>query len=71
MIPNDTEAQKAIRNQPNKSHPINDEHTPGIGCGTIIIGIVIVILCCLAARSCSNDFRDAGERSQYEYSLLD
>lgn len=71
MIPNDTEAQKAIRNQPNKSHLTNDEHTPEIGCRTIIIGIVIVILCCLSARSCSNDFKDTGERSQYEYSLLD
>lgn len=42
-----------------------------IGCAPFVVGIIVILILCLGARSCSKSFNDYDEGSQYEYSLLD
>lgn len=47
------------------------DEKPTIGCAPFIIGTIIVIFLCLAARSCGRDMSNPFNDNGYERSILD
>lgn len=47
------------------------EEETNIGCRPIIIGLIIIIFCCLASKSCADSLRNPFGDGGHEYSIID
>lgn len=66
MSYNDDTDYKYVDNYDDDSNP-----PERIGCAPFIIGVIIVIFLCIAARSCSRDLNNPFGNNGYERSLID